>query len=78
MTMKAMHGITGWTAWAIVATGLALSAAPAWGQHHTADSDQDGFIRLNELLRIIQFYNVGAFHACPGQGTEDGFCLGNP
>jgi hypothetical protein len=27
-------------------------------------------------LRLIQFFNVGAYHICPGQATEDGFCTG--
>ena len=43
---------------------------------HTADQDGDGFIELTELLRVIQFYNSGGYHPCPGDGTEDGFCPG--
>jgi ELWxxDGT repeat protein len=33
-------------------------------------------INLSELLRIIQFYNMRGYHACLGQGTEDGYCPG--
>jgi len=29
------------------------------------------------LLRLIQFYNSGGYHYCPGEGTEDGFCPGS-
>ncbi len=38
---------------------------------HTADQNGDYRIRLTELLRLIQFYNAGAFHCEPG--TEDGY-----
>lgn len=44
---------------------------------HAADyNPQDWRISLSELLRVIQFYNSGGYHACPGQGTEDGYCVG--
>lgn len=44
---------------------------------HAADyAPQDWLISLSELLRVIQFYNSGAYHACPDAGTEDGFCPG--
>ena len=33
-------------------------------------------INLNELLRLIQFYNTPGYHSCPDDGTEDGFCPG--
>jgi len=40
---------------------------------HSADySAQDWKINLPELLRVIQFYNVGAYAAC--SETEDGYC----
>jgi hypothetical protein len=47
---------------------------------HTADQDGDYRIALNELLRIIQFFNSGGFHcAVPPESTEDGFVPGpNP
>jgi len=41
---------------------------------HTADQDADHRIDLVELLRLIQFYNVGSFHC--ETGTEDGFAPG--
>lgn len=44
---------------------------------HTADQDGDYRIALNELLRIIQFFNSGGFHcAVPPESTEDGFVPG--
>ncbi len=46
---------------------------------HTTDySPQDWAISLTELLRVIQFFNSGGYHACPGEGSEDGFCIGLP
>lgn len=46
---------------------------------HAADyNPQDWQIALTELLRVIQFYNSGGYYACPGQGTEDGYCVGQP
>lgn len=35
-------------------------------------------IDLTELLRLIQFFNIGSYHFCPGQGTDDTFCVGPP
>ena len=39
---------------------------------------QDWKIELSELLRIIQFFNSGGYHACPDAvpATEDGYCVG--
>lgn len=52
--------------------GLAACTAPAHAAvYHTADTSPDYLISLSELLRVIQFYNVGGLH-CEG-GTEDGF-----
>ena len=42
--------------------------------HHAADTDRNWQISLAELLRVVQFYNVGAFHC--GEGTEDGYAPG--
>ncbi|HOQ33590.1 MAG TPA: PASTA domain-containing protein, partial [Candidatus Hydrogenedens sp.] len=42
--------------------------------HHSADQDGDGQISLSELLRIIQFFNYGAYH-CDSFG-EDGYAPG--
>jgi hypothetical protein len=33
-------------------------------------------IDLTELLRVIQFFNIGGYHYCPAESTEDGFCPG--
>jgi hypothetical protein len=44
---------------------------------HSSDyAPQDWRISLTELLRLVQFFNVGGYHYCPTQGTEDGFCPG--
>jgi hypothetical protein len=46
---------------------------------HSSDyNPQDWLIDLTELLRLIQFYNIGGYHACPHEDppTEDGFCPG--
>ena len=52
--------------------GLNLSCAP-----HDADyAPQDWVVSLDELLRSIQFYNSLAYHYCPADETEDGFCPG--
>lgn len=42
--------------------------------HHSADSNQDWRLSLSELLRVIQFYNIGAL-SC-GNATEDGYAPG--
>ena len=44
--------------------------------HGSDYNTQDWDISLSELLRLIQFFNVGGYHACPGQDTEDGYCPG--
>ena len=41
-------------------------------------SGPDWTIGLTELLRCIQFFNSGGYHACPSEATEDGFCPGQP
>jgi len=42
---------------------------------HNADQNGDWKISLTELLRIIQFFNTGGYHPCPGQ-SEDNYCPG--
>ena len=37
---------------------------------------QDWVISLSEVLRLVQFFSSGGYHACPGDATEDGFCAG--
>lgn len=40
---------------------------------HSADVNHSKTLSLNELLRVVQLYNAGAYH-CEG-GTEDGYGL---
>jgi hypothetical protein len=45
--------------------------------YHTADQNQNQRIDLSELLRVIQFYNLGDFRcAIPPESTEDGYAPG--
>ena len=45
--------------------------------YHTADQNQDERVDLTEILRVIQFYNLGDFHcAIPPESTEDGYAPG--
>ena len=46
------------------------------GPRHTADQSGDNLIGLNELLRVIQFFNSGGFGCQPG--TEDGYAPNDP
>ena len=52
-----------WDAWSLEIYG--------YQRGHTADQDADHRISLVELLRLIQFYNLGVFHC--EIGTEDGY-----
>jgi hypothetical protein len=57
-------------------TGANHACAP-----HASDylpSGPDWLISLSELLRLIQFFNSGGYHVCPGEETEDGYCPGEP
>jgi len=46
-------------------------------QTQSADQDGDFAINLSELLRVIQFYNSGAYHCAANPGdTEDGYIAG--
>ncbi len=49
-------------------------ATPASAQAHTADQDDSFSISLSELLRVIQFFNVGALQC--QEDTEDGYAPG--
>jgi hypothetical protein len=53
-------------------SGIDQTCAP----YDTDYSPQDWVISLSELLRIIQYYNVGGYTYCPTSGTEDGYCPG--
>ena len=54
--------------------GADHGCAPHASDYHPTGPDWD--VDLSELLRLIQFYNSGGYHACPGEGTEDGYCPG--
>ncbi len=41
---------------------------------HSADMDLDSVINLSELLRVIQLFNLHAYHCLPG--SEDGYAPG--
>ncbi|MBW7864839.1 MAG: EF-hand domain-containing protein [Candidatus Hydrogenedentes bacterium] len=56
----------------IVPTILAEALSEAMA--HSADTNRDWRIALNELLRVVQLYNAGAYHG--SDGTEDGFAPG--
>ncbi len=55
------------------------SALEHEGRPHSADTDQNWRISLTELLRVIQFYNIGAYSCIspmedlyqPGEGSHD-------
>lgn len=44
------------------------------GPCHSADQNRDGRIDLSELLRVIQFFFIGAYHCDPS--GEDGYAPG--
>lgn len=54
----------------VVLTLTIIAGLPA----QSADVDHNNAISLSELLRAIQFYNVGALHC--EEGTEDGYAPG--
>lgn len=48
-------------------------------EYHSSDySPADWTIGLTELLRMIQFFNVGSYYECPSPPSEDGYCVGTP
>lgn len=54
--------------------GYVLGSGDTGCVPHASDyNPQDWSVALTELLRAIQFYNLGGYTACPGVG-EDGFC----
>lgn len=57
--------------WSIAVYGYVARAPHA---AHTADRDQDGALSLSELLRLVQFYNLGGVH-CEAN-SEDGYAPG--
>ena len=64
-------------AYHIEGDGYAAGPGSQEGAPHDADyAPQDWCIDAHELLRVIQFYNMGGYRACPEASppTEDGFC----
>ena len=54
-----------------------LEGAGGAGTVHTGDQDADLRIQLNELLRLIQFFNSGGMHCADSpDATEDGYAPG--
>ena len=46
-------------------------------KRHDSDYDVTQWkISLQELLRLIQFFTMDGYHACPDSGTADGYCPG--
>ena len=56
--------------------GLVCALSVTAGAHaqHTADQNGDFSVNIDELLRVIQFYNTLAFHC--EVGTEDNYAPG--
>jgi len=55
---------------------LVVTVLPGQGDTglHSADANGDNIISLSELLRVIQFFNLGGYHCAPdGVNTEDGY-----
>ncbi|MBI1319498.1 MAG: hypothetical protein GC168_11215 [Candidatus Hydrogenedens sp.] len=54
-----------------------FSTEASAGRHSSDYLGEPGRIELEELLRLVQLYNAGAY-ACPGASTEDGYVPGLP
>jgi len=48
---------------------------PCATDYHSADMNADNRVALDELLRVIQFFNVGGY-GCGNEFTEDGYQAG--
>lgn len=59
----------------VLSWGALASTPPTEATRHSADYQFNGKINLVELLRVIQFFNMGEFH-CQA-GTEDGYAPGS-
>lgn len=81
------RGLTAGTAFVGLSAGLGLmpdfvsddfsasqSCTVSGDRFHSADTDQNNAISLQELLRIIQFYNLDGYHCDPA--GEDGYATG--
>lgn len=59
-----------------IGAGVVLRDMTIAGFAHSADTNLSGSISLSELLRVIQFYNLGGYQCPTGQSTEDGYVAG--
>ncbi len=58
----------------VTATASTVLPREGDGPFHTADTNLSGSLSLGEILRLIQFYNIGGFHcADTPEATEDGY-----
>jgi len=64
-----------WRAW-VTKQSTTQTKVQACAPHSSDYAPQDWHISITELLRIIQFFNAGAYHRC--DHGEDGFCPGAP
>jgi hypothetical protein len=57
--------------------GFVAQAGATCDVPHAADYENGGDFSLSlaELLRLIQLYNAGGYEYCPGQGSDDGYCV---
>ncbi len=58
------------------APGTGKSDCCPHASDYNADLIASWSVDLTELLRLVQFFNIGAYNACPEDGTEDGYCAG--
>lgn len=60
--------------------GFVPGAGPAHlcGPHTSDYISANWAIGFDELLRTVQFYNAPGYRYCPGDSTEDGFCVALP
>jgi hypothetical protein len=66
--------LCGWNIDDVAFTSTTGGGEETLPEYHSADVDTNHVISMSELLRVIQLYNVGAYH-CDGSG-EDGFVPG--
>lgn len=70
---------TGWAGTNPILTPVLLSthASGSKAGLHSADVNADYKINLSELLRVVQFFNIGGYHcALPEEVSEDGYIPG--
>lgn len=62
----------------LIAATLAVSSwqgLPKASAAHSSDTSGDFVIAVNEMMRVIQLYNMGEYHC--DSGSEDGFAPGS-